>query len=201
MLAVSHGDVVEVVLADSQDVPDPWFYLHGNVQFRIWPDRRMENVKVDRDDLPVPHKVVIPARFAVLERLLHLAVAIFNQVHVWTSPSLSLSFPPRGSAPTYSLFQFLNLPANKWWIPGRSSSLILLHTPLPPLPRAETRKTHNFRAASTAGFPLCVAVWTSLWITLIGVQMGKDLTYRSDGGALSTFSQLGNVMLLKCNVM
>ena len=31
--------------------------------------------------------------------------------------------------------------------------------------------------------------------------MGKDLTYRSDGGALSTFSQLGNVMLLKCNVM
>ena len=31
----------------------------------------------------------------------------------FTSPSLSLSFPPRGSAPTYSLFQFLNLPAEQ----------------------------------------------------------------------------------------
>ena len=52
----------------------------------------MENMKVDRDDLPVPHKVVIPARFAVLERLLHLAVAIFNQVHIWTSLHLLFLF-------------------------------------------------------------------------------------------------------------
>ena len=35
-------------------------------------------MEVNCDDLSIPHKVVVPARFAVLERLLHLATTIDN---------------------------------------------------------------------------------------------------------------------------
>ena len=71
------------------------------------------------------------------------------------------------------------------------------HTPLLPLPKAERRKRHNFRATSKAGFPLCAAVLTSLWITFdLSSYMEMDLTNGSDGGAFSTFAQLCDVMLL-----
>ena len=40
----------------------------------------MQDMKVDGDDLAVPHKVVVPARFAVLERLLHLPPKPFKLI-------------------------------------------------------------------------------------------------------------------------
>ena len=69
VLAVGHRDVVEVILADAEDVPGIGVEKE---EARVVPYSGVEDVEVDCDDLSVLDEVIIPAGLAVLERLLHL---------------------------------------------------------------------------------------------------------------------------------
>ena len=193
VLAVRHRDVVEVVFADSQDVSDcfQFLYKHGKhvsdlmAGCRIW------------------RWMVMILRFLTKSsyQLALLSLNGFFTCHHRhpghkhqdnKSPSPSLSSPPLGCGPAYSLFRSANLP-EQYIEPGILSQIktsfaiicwvlfkpaFIPRTPQPPLPGAARRTKHNFRATSKAGSPLCAAASTSLWVALmwtLTIQRGSPM--------------------------
>ena len=174
-------------------------------------------MEMDGDDLAVPHKVVVPARFAVLERLLHLPPQSFKLLSMIQVTVNNLTNPVTFS---FSFFSSSGLRTSIFTVPIRklawavfmprhvitdqykvhnafySPSALTPHTLLPPLQGAARRTKRNFRATSKAGSPLCAAALTSLWIALMSTLSWESFTNGSNGGALGTFPQLRDVMLL-----